>query len=147
MTNKSDKAFIDKIDCNFPYYDKEACLRLIDEAADLSANSMFFVIKELCRIPSSVKDEVTTDFLSDLLSVAKRKFHHPIKEMVLDTASKMIHGKNLTVDDAVSRMESVKSYKGQFAALSIIYFSCDDKEERLDTIWDNIISGWKKKAT
>ena len=136
MTNQADKAFIDKIDCNFPYHDKEACLRIIDEAASLSTNSMFFVIEELCRIPSSDKGNVTTDFLLDLLSKTKSKFNHPLKEMIVDTASKMIKGQELTVDEAISRMENVKSYKGQFAALNIVYFSCDDKEDKLDMVWD-----------
>ncbi len=144
MTNQSDKAFIDKIDCNFPYNDKEAFLHLIDEAAALSTNAMFFVIEELCRVPSSNKDKVTADFLLDLLSETKSKFHHPLKEMVLDTASTMIKRQELTVDEAISRMESVKSYEGQFSALNIIYFSCDDKEDRLETIYNSIISDWKK---
>lgn len=147
MTNQSDKAFIDKIDCTFPYHDKEACLHLIDEAAALSTNAMFFVIEELCRVRSSEKDKVTTDFLLDLLSKTKSKFHHPLKEIVLDTASKMIKRQELTVDEAISRMESVKGYKGQFSALSIIYFSCDDKEDKLEAVWDNIILDWKKNVT
>lgn len=147
MINQADKAFIDKIDCNFPYHDKEACLRLIDEAASLSTNSMFFVIEELSRIPSYDGDKVTTDFLLDLLSKTKSKFNHPLKEMIVDTAAKMIQGQRLTVDEAILRMKSVKNYRGQFAALSILYFSCDDKEDKLDTVWDAIISDWNKNAT
>lgn len=147
MANQSDKVFIGKIDCNFPYHDKEACLRLIDEAAALSTNSMFFVIEQLCRLPSSDKGNVTADFLLNLLSVTERKFHHPLKEMVVDIASKMIQGQKLAVDEAISRMENVKNYKEQFAALSIVYFSCEDKEDRLDTAWNNIISDWNKNAT
>ena len=147
MTNRSDIAFVNSIDCKFPYHDKEACLQLIDEAAALSTNSIFFVIEQLCRVPFSDKNRVTADLLLDLLSVTKSKFIHPLKEMVVDTATKMIQKQELTVDEAISRMNITKDYKGQFAALNVVYFSCDDEEDRIDNIWDTIISDWNKNAT
>ena len=62
MANQSEKVFIDRIDYNFTYHNREACLSLIDEAAALSTNAMFFVIEQICRIPFSKKDKVTIDF-------------------------------------------------------------------------------------
>jgi len=147
MTLDSESNFISKIDCKFPYNDREACLSLINEAAALSTNSMFMVIHEICRVPSSAKDKVNTDFLIGLLEETKTKFNHPLKDMVLDTAINVVNGHDLTVDEAMLRMVRVKYYKGQYNALSIMYFSCDDKEDRLEPLWDKIISEWNNNAT
>ncbi|HEX4372050.1 MAG TPA: hypothetical protein VHZ50_01980, partial [Puia sp.] len=88
MTTEAENMFIDRIDCNLPYHDKAACLSLIDEASTLSINAMFSLIEEICRIPSSDKDGIETDFLIDLLTQTKIKFNHALKEMVLETACK-----------------------------------------------------------
>ena len=149
MENLLDKElkFIDKIDCNFPYSSKDDCLQLINEAATLSTNAMFSVIEEICRIPLSEKDKVTNDFLFDLLDETKDKFNHPLKEMIFEAAARMIKGYDFTVDKAISKMQIIKKNKGQFAALSIIYFSCNDEENKLDEAWNDIIFEWQKNGT
>lgn len=144
MTTDKETKFIDSIDCRFPYQDKVECLRLIDEATEVSVNAIFSVTEEICRIPVSEKDKVGMGYLLDLLTYTRDKFDHPIKEIVFDTADKMIRGQELTVDEAIGRMETVKKYRGQFAAMSILYFSCDDIDGRLEPLWNNIMTEWKK---
>lgn len=144
MTTEAENMFIDRIDCKFPYQDREECLRLIDEAATLSTNAMFSVIEEICRIPISEKQKVTTSFLLDLLKLSAKRLDHPLKEMVLDTAEKMVKGEELDVNEVKTKMGIIKKYPGQYAALSILYFSCDDKEEKLEPVWDNILTEWNK---
>jgi hypothetical protein len=144
MTTDKETKFIDSIDCRFPYQDKVECLRLIDEATEVSVNAIFSVTEEICRIPVSEKDKVEIGYLLDLLTYTRDKFDHPIKEIVFDTADKMIRGQELTVDEAIGRMETVKKYRGQFAAMSILYFSCDDIDGRLEPLWNNIMTEWKK---
>lgn len=136
--------FIDSIDCNFPYDDKQECLRLIDEAMGISENAVFFVTEEICRMPVTKRDKVEISYLVELLTYIRDKFDHPIKEIIFDTADKMIRGQDLTVDEAIKRMEIVRGYRGQFAALSILYFSCDDIEGRLEPLWDSIRTDWNK---
>jgi hypothetical protein len=147
MTTEEENIFIDKIDCNFPYHDRQECIKLIDTAATFSTNAMFAVIAEICRVPHSEKENVTTEFLLDLLSQTKSKFNHPLKEIVLDTADKMIQGTELKVDNAIAKMKIIKKYPGQLAALSILYFSCDDKDGKLEPVWKDIMNDWKNNAT
>jgi hypothetical protein len=144
MTTDKETKFIDSIDCKFPYNDKEECLRLIDEAIGISVNAIYSVTEEICRIPVSEREKVEVSYLLDLLTYIRDKFDHPLKELVFDTADKMIRGQELTVDEVIGRMGVVRTHRGQFAAMSILYFSCDDIDGKLEPLWDNILTEWKK---
>ncbi len=144
MTDDIETQFLDKIDCNFPYQNRQECLRLIEQASTLSTNALFSVIEELGRIPESERPNVSTKALLDLLTLTANKINHPLKSLIVETADKMIRRQELTVDEVVLKMQTVQKYPGQFAALSILYFSCDDKEGKLEPIWDNIINEWNK---
>jgi len=144
MTDDNEIQFLDKIDCNFPYTDRQESQRLIEQASTLSTNALFSVIEELCRMPESERSTVSTETLLDLLTLTAGKLNHPLKDIIVDTADKMIRRQELTVDDVIFKMKTVQQYPGQFAALSILYFSCDDKEERLEPIWDSIRGEWNK---
>lgn len=144
MTNDNEIQFLDKIDCNFPYQDKQESLRLIEQASSISTNALFSIVEELCRIPESERPNVSTETLLDLLTLTANKINHPLKRIIVETADKMIRREELTVDDVLLKMQTVQKYPGQFAALSILYFSCDDKDEKLESTWDNIISKWNK---
>ena len=144
MTDDNEIQFLDKIDCNFPYNDIQECERLIEQALTLSTNALFAVIEELCRIHESERSNVSTETLLDLLALTASKLNHPLKDIILDTADKMIRKQELTVDEAILKMQTVQKYPGQFAALSILYFSCDDKDEKLEPIWNDITTEWNK---
>ncbi len=144
MTEDNEIQFLDKIDCNFPYQDRQENLRLIERASTLSTNALFSIIEELCRIPESERPNVSTEALLDLLALTANKINHPLKGLIVETADKMILRQELTVDDVILKMQTVQNYPGQFAALSILYFSCDDKDGKLEPIWDNIINEWNK---
>ena len=136
--------FLDKIDCNFPYQDKEESLGLIEQAATLSSNALFAVIEELCRIPESQRLTVSTETLLELLSLTALKLDHPLKDLIVSVADKMIRRQELTLDDAILKMQQVQRYPGQFAALSILYNSCEDGEGKLEPIWNKITHEWKQ---
>lgn len=144
MTNENEIQFLDKIDCNFPYQDREESLRLIELASTLSTNALFSIVEELCRISEPERPDVSTETLLDLLTLTANRINHPLKGLIVETADKMIRREELTVDDVILKMQKVQMYPGQSAALSILYFSCDDKDEKLEPIWDNIISEWNK---
>ena len=146
MKSNLEEQFIDRIDCNFPYRDNEQCLSLIDEAVSISANSIFKVIEELCRIPISDKQHVSEQYLLELLKLTAEKFENPLKEIIVGTATKMILEEELSVDEVISKMELVRQFPGQFSALSILYFSCNDKEEKLEPIWDSILAEWRENG-
>jgi hypothetical protein len=48
------------------------------------------------------------------LDVAKGKVTHPLKDIVFDEAIKMVRGMELSVQEALERMETVKGYVGQY---------------------------------
>jgi len=144
MTEDIEIEFLNRIRCAFPYNDSNENVRLINEAATLSPNALFSVIEELCRIPESERINVTTETLNELLILTARKLNHPLKELIVETANKMINEQELIVEDVIHKMKTVQEYPGQFAALSILYSSCDDKEEKLEPIWDSIVKTWNK---
>lgn len=144
MTDDNEIQFLDKIDCNFPYNDRQESELLIKQASTLSTNALFSVIEELCRIPESERSTISTETLLDLLTLTASKLNHPLKDIIVDTADKMIRRQELTVDEAILKMQTVQKYPGQIAALSILYFSCDDKDEKLEPIWNNITTEWNK---
>jgi hypothetical protein len=119
---------------------------LIEQAAALSPNALYSIIEELCRIPHSKRSSVATETLVDLLAITANQLNHPLKELIVDTADKMIRSQELTVEDVILKMQIVQKYPGQFAALSILYFSCDDKDGKMEPIWKNIISEWNYHA-
>ena len=95
----------------------------------MSSNAIFTVIEELCRIPYSQRSEVSNEILLDLLTLASNKFDHPLKQMITEIARKMIIEEDLTVDEAIEKMRIVGKFPGQYAALSIVYSSCDDIDD------------------
>lgn len=144
MTADNEIQFLDKIDCNFPYQDRHESLLLIEEASTLSTNALFSIIEELCRIPESERSNISCEALLDLLYLTAQKLNHPLKELIVEVAYKMIRRQEITTHDVKTKMEIVKKYPGQYAALSTLYFSCDDNEGKLESIWNNIISEWSK---
>ena len=141
-TDNKEALFLDKIDCNFPYQNQSVSLKLISEAESLSTNALFSIIEELCRIPDTEKKKGALFSISELLKLTASKIHHPLKEIIIPVANKMVRGENLTVNEVVSTMEIVRLYPKQYAALSILYFSCDDAEEKLEELWREIIIQW-----
>lgn len=142
MEKTKEEIFLDKIDCRFPHQNRDECIKLIEAAAFISTNALFAVVEEICRIPVSDKKIVPNAVLWELLEIVSDKINHPLKEMIIETAGLMIDDKDLSVDEAIARMEIVEHYHQQYSALSILYFSSDDVEERLEPVWDRIITKW-----
>lgn len=134
--------FIDKIDCNFPYHDHQACLNLIDEGLSISPNSVYAIVEEICRIPDEERENTPFLFLLDVLKTIDKKFQHPLKELVFKIAIRMIKQEETSVEEAALNIEQVRPYVRQYAALNILYYSCFDDEGKLNKIWDSIIREW-----
>lgn len=134
--------FIDKIDGNFPYGNFKDCLKLIDEAISISPNSVFAVVEEICRIPD--EDRITVAFLAlkNLLNEVEKKFKHPLKEMVLKIANRMLAEQETTLEETLINLELVRKFPRQFASLNIIYYSCHGDEKKLNDSWNSIIKEW-----
>ena len=142
MTTESEALFINDIDCKFPYLDRQRCVQLIDQALSISPNAIFAVIEEISRIPSSLKNSVSATTLHELLLIIESKFSHPLKNMILAISRMLIDGSNQRVVDSISQMEIVGKYPRQFAALNIIYFSCEGDKDELDQMREKIVNEW-----
>jgi len=55
----------------------------------------------------------------------------------------MLSGKELSVGRVLDLLEQFKTEAGQYCALSIVYFSCDDQEDKADNFYNEIIEHWK----
>lgn len=128
----TEKDFLELIDCAFPYDNKERCIELIDQSLSISPNAVFAVVEEICRVPVSKRQNVSEAFLLELLNVIDNKFEHPIKNLMLEVARVLIKRGEISVDDAILKMEEIVKYQNTFSARSILYFSCDDTEGKLE---------------
>jgi len=143
MISQQEQLFYNKIHCNFPCDDRNACLKLIEEAISLHSDSMFKVIEEICRYPHPNK--VKKEDLIFLLNFIDSKFEHPLKSMVLEVAEKMVFNDDMEVEIVIQKFHIIKKYKRQYSALDILYFSCDDTQERLEPIMKEILDDWKNE--
>jgi hypothetical protein len=140
--------FISEIDCNFPYADKEKCLNLINRASSISANAIFFIIQELSQ-PTYIqrRENLAAQVFIDLLNFTSNKFNHPLKDIIVDTAYKMIHDQYIGLEEAIIRMNEVKKYPGQLSALNTVYSSWnweELEEEQIEVVYNNILVEWSK---
>ena len=129
--NTVEKEFRDEIDCCFPYDDFDQCKRLINRGIAISPYAAFAVLHEIGRPGQSVS--VSADRLMQLLEYWRSRFDHPAAEMMRE---------DLPVDEVIARMGIMAEYPGLSPALEILYFSCDDVEERLEPIYDGIHKRW-----
>ena len=134
--------FIQKIDCAFPYHDEAAGYALADEALQYGDEAVYKLMEELARVPYSERQAVDTAHLLRLLDYLLARFTHPLAPMLADVTRLMIAGKELTVAEAITRMEMVRPYIGLDPALAILYDSCDDTEGRANAVFDSITGGW-----
>jgi hypothetical protein len=140
MTN-AEVEFIQKIDCRFPYDEIGLAEALVDEGCQISANSAFMIVHELARRPRSC--QTTDGRCLELLDRVDRQFHHPLKDLVVPLARRMIHKAPIAIWEAVEAMEVVGRFTGQMNALSVAYCSPTDHSDELDMIYDKIVATWK----
>lgn len=132
--------FIDSIDCQFPYDTEEKWRHLITQGVSISPNSAFMILHEVCRPPRPIDHNV----LKVILKQWCQQFPHPLVEIVLPAAESMINGKELPVANCLDIMRIVAAYKGQYNALSIPYFACDDTNGEAEHLRQTIITAWSK---
>ena len=136
--------FIQSIDCCFPYGDKSLWTKLIEVGANISPNSAFMILHEICRPPKSSKVEEARLF--EILEAWVYSFSHPLVDVVFPIAKSVIRGNRISVEDSVKAMRVAGQYEHQYTALSILYFACDDDSGKADECFEEIIRGWRARA-
>jgi hypothetical protein len=134
--------FVLKIDCTFPYNNEAAGYALVDEALQISDEAVYSVMNELARIPHSDRNDLDTTHVAKLLQYLLGKFQHPLAPMLGEVALLMVHSKELPVADAIGKMEMLRPHKGMYAALSILYDSCDDADGKVEDLFETIVGQW-----
>ena len=112
----------------------------MDQANAISVNAMFLVLHELCRPGRNT--EVTENTLLRLIELWNERVDHPLAEAVVPVARLMAGGSMQSVDAALELMARIAPFEGQYSALSIAYFSCDDVHEVLEAPDKKIRSDW-----
>lgn len=141
MSN-DEKAFVDEVTLNFPYNDPREGRNLIDRGIAISPEAAYGVLHEISRPPRGV--QVSPAELVKLIEYWRSHFDHPTAGMLADVATSMVRGLILTVDDVIAKMKVLNDYPGLYSALAILYFACDDKEGKLEPVWDQIRRTWIK---
>ncbi len=137
-----EQQFRDSIDCNFPYADRLQAEHLIDKASKISSGSMFAVIYELCYPGGANPAGKYQQERMSLLKFAAEKFSHPLRQLVVDTAERVIKGDELSVKEATKGMQEIAKYPGEYDCLEILYLSCDDKNNVADDLYTKIKARW-----
>ena len=141
---KEEVAFIERIDCCFPYAETDKAQRLIAEACSLSPNAVFTVLYELACAPATAL--ATQQPRRALLSCVEAQFTHPLLPLLADIARRMIDRDALPVSDAIAAMRAVAAYRNEYAALNIPYMSCDDVNGEADAVYNQVVQAWQLES-
>lgn len=140
----SEEEFHNTIVCKFPYNNENKWKQVIDQALTISNNAVFLVAYELVYLPTSKKKYAKE--AKRILHYLAQKFDHPLKEKVFRVGEMMLEEKELPVNDAIKIMREIAKYPPLAAALSIIYFSCNDIDGDADELYNQIILDWNRKT-
>ncbi|MFN7551387.1 MAG: hypothetical protein ACK59M_16575 [Pseudomonadota bacterium] len=138
-----ESGFIASIDCKFPYEDRDAALDLAKQACLLSPNAAFAVVDEVSRPPKGIAP--TPQFGIEVLSFVEQHLAHPLATPIIGLAREIVLGRSVSVPEAVLALRQVERFPGQYCALSVAYFACDDVDgiaerelNRIKAAWDAV---------
>jgi hypothetical protein len=139
--NLSEDEFYALVDANLPYQRPLAVHALIRIGTQYSANMAFVLLNEICRPPFSKLAE--PDTLLGYLKVWDELFDHPLKTDLMNLARLHIAKEEVSVSAAISIMDKIAIFSGEYAALNIAYMACDDIEGLADRRNDEIRAAWE----
>ena len=139
-----EQSYLDEIDCRFPFEDWDRCVVLIDRGIAFSPNAAFGALHEICR-PRAHAD-VATDLRIRLFGYWHSRFKHPVADLIGEAAFHLIRRRTLTAEGVNTKMMIVAPYRGQYAALAILYFCCEDPDERVERTEEEIRKSWTEAA-
>ena len=132
--------FIASIECKFPYDDRIASLELTKQACSLSPNATFAVVDEISRPPAG--EHVSSQLSAELLSYVEQHLTHPLSTPIIAIARKLVSGQGVSVADSLLAFRQIERFPGQYCALSIAYFACDDIDGTADREFNRIMAAW-----
>ena len=130
----TEKEFLDSIDCKFPYQNILAGKKFIVLGVEISPNAAFAVLHEICRPPLGLGIE--QDRLINFLDIWSTCFDHPLVSTLLPLANAIIRRETIPHKAALKAMRAVANHQNQYCALAVVYFSCDDVDNELETLYN-----------
>ncbi|MCB9433677.1 MAG: hypothetical protein H6668_17025 [Ardenticatenaceae bacterium] len=137
-----EEAFLNSIDCCFPYEDEHKWRKLILQGKSISDNASFGVLYEIARKPLGSK--VNEHQQLEMVTCWQAENEHPLVECIIEAAMAIIVNEPLPIAMILGYMDKVQDYRNQYGALSILYFACDDVDGLADEKWQNIVSSWRE---
>ncbi|MCK6459029.1 MAG: hypothetical protein L6Q95_03955 [Planctomycetes bacterium] len=141
--------FINEIDCQFPYFDRERALALASAACSISANAAFAVLFEVCNLPESAKAEADPEIRAAVLRRIETLLSHPLARVILPLAEGVLEGKPASVSERIDAMRRVAAFPGQYCALQVALYAADREEpwdDEADRVYDEIVASWERRG-
>lgn len=139
---RTEREFLEAIDCRFPFGNRIQAERLIEEGCGLSFNAAFALVDEISRPPRSAVASV--ELRLDLLGRVFDRLQHPLVAVIRPLAERLVAGGKATVEEALAIMRRVAEHPGQYAALSVACFSADDDTAGVVDQEDSLIrAAWR----
>lgn len=140
-----EQAFLDKIDCKFPYLDASKAAALIEEARSISSNAAFCLLYEIVCPPAS--EELSKQTQKELLAMWIDNSICPLAVSIANLAGHVLDGKTVPTEQVLIAMREVASFQGQYGALAAIshiaYAGRDGVDcEVIDTLEQEIKTQW-----
>ncbi len=139
-----EEAFLNSIDCCFPYEDEHQWRKLILRGKSISDNASFGVLEEIARKPLGSK--VSEHQQLEMVDCWQAENKHPLAEYVIEAAKAIIVNKSLPIATVLDYMTKVQDYRNQYCALNILSFACDDVDGLADEKWQNIVAFWEERV-
>ena len=138
------KEFENMIDGNIPFNNDLEFKNLLIEAMKIGSDTVFKILEEICRVPSSKK--IDQERLRALLSIFDKEFDHPLKGYMVECAKKYISRENMPIPEVLELLNHIKDYPNYYNALNIVYFACDDSDGIVESKYNTIINEWQNIA-
>lgn len=137
----TEAAFLNAIDCRFPYADERQWRALIAEGHAISANAAFGVLEEIARKPAG--NLVRPEEQLAMVAAWAEGATHPLTPLVLEAATAIITDELHSVERVLALFAQIRAYPHQYCALNIASFACDDVNGHADAAYEEIIAAWR----
>jgi hypothetical protein len=140
QNHNTETKFMESIDARFPYNNPKTAKALAVRALKISPNAVFAVYEELARKPRSIRTSRTKRLA--VLEYIEERFVHPLSGLASWLARKGIIGELISPARAAVAARIISKFPGCYCALNLAYFSCDDKREENERLFDSIRQEW-----
>lgn len=135
---EKEKIFVSKYDFVLPFADLKLCKSIVDEAVNISSNSVFFILEKIARQESNQKER------KELLNYVNSVFNYGLNDLIFPFVKGMVEGKRFKRQKILEGFKQIKEYENEYSALNILYFSYSGTNMNyIDNEYNKVIKKWK----